>query len=75
MALIPKVKTCGMGGIPGQGIGSGVWEDKLSPRGEYQSGKLPSGGFNPVWNFKNNQPNDYFSRKNSPTSGGGKKVY
>jgi len=52
-----------------------VWEDKLSPRGEYQSGKLPSGGFNPVWNFKNDQPNDYFTRKNSPTSGGGKKVY
>jgi hypothetical protein len=75
MALIPKVKTCGMGGIPGQGIGSSVFGDKLSQRGEYQSGKLPVGGFNPVFNFKNDKPNDYFSRKFSPTSGGGKKVY
>jgi len=75
MALIPKIKPCGAGGIPGQGIGSGMFEDKLSRRGEHQSGKLPSGGFNPVWNFKNDQPNDYFTRKFSPTSGGGKKVY
>jgi len=75
MALIPKIKPCGAGGIPGQGIGSGMFEDRLSRRGEHQSGKLPSGGFNPVWNFKNDQPNDYFTRKFSPTSGGGKKVY
>ena len=75
MALIPKIKPCGAGGIPGQGLGSGVSEGKLSKRGEHQSGKLPSGGFNPVWNFKNDQPNDYFTRKFSPTSGGGKKVY
>ena len=73
MALIPKIKPCGS--IPGQGIGSGMFEDRLSRRGEHQSGKLPSGGFNPVWNFKNDQPNDYFTRKFSPTSGGGKKVY
>jgi hypothetical protein len=72
MALIPKIKT---GGIVGQGIAPNVFENRLSPRGEYQSGKLPSGGFNPVWNFKNNEPNDYFTRKQSPTSGGGKKVY
>jgi len=50
-------------------------KSKLSRRGEHQSGKLPSGGFNPVWNFENDQPNDYFTRKFSPTSGGGKKVY
>jgi hypothetical protein len=50
-------------------------EGNLCPRGEHTSGKLPSGGFNPVWNFKNNEPNDYFTRKFSPTSGGGKKVY
>jgi hypothetical protein len=72
MALIPKINNSG---VVGQGIGSNVFENKLSPRGEYQSGKLPSGGFNPVWNFKNNEPNDYFTRKQSPTSGGGKKVY
>jgi len=28
-----------------------------------------------VFNFKNNTPNDFLTRKNSPTSGGGKKVY
>jgi hypothetical protein len=27
-----------------------------------------------VWNFSG-KPNDYFNRKQSPTSGGGKKVY
>lgn len=75
MALIPKVKSVSCNSVPGQGIGSGVWGDKLSQRGEYQSGKLPMGGFNPVFNFKNDQPNDYFARKFSPTSGGGKKVY
>lgn len=75
MALIPKVKSVSCDSLPGQGIGSGVIEGKLSRRGEYESGKLPSGGFNPVWNFKNNQPNDYFTRKQSPTSGGGKTVY
>jgi len=48
-------------------------EGKLSSRGEFECGKLPSGGFNPVWNFKNNEPNDYFTRKFSPTSGGSKK--
>jgi hypothetical protein len=43
--------------------------------GEFTPGKLPAGGFQAVWNFKNNQPNDYFTRKESPTSGGGGKVY
>ena len=71
MSIIPKVKTV----KSVERIGTGLTQDRLSPRGEYQSGKLPSGGYNPVWNFKNNQENDYFSRKESPTSGGGNKVY
>jgi hypothetical protein len=71
MSYIPKVKTTS---VVAQ-AGTGLIENKLSPRGEFTPGKLPSGGFNPVWNFKNNQPNDYFTRKQSPTSGGGKKVY
>ena len=71
MQYIPKVKTTSVVAA----VSSGMIEDKLCPRGEHTSGKLPSGGFNPVWNFKNNQPNDYFTRKQSPTSGGGKKVY
>lgn len=71
MNMIPKVKT-----VKCQPqIGTGITEDRLSSPGEYQSGKLPSGGFQSVWNFKNGQTNDYFSRKSSPTSGGGKKVY
>lgn len=69
MQYIPKVKTVKVVG----GISSGMIEDKLCPRGEFSPGKLPSGGFNPVWNFKNNEPNDYFTRKLSPTSGGSKK--
>jgi len=71
MNMIPKVKTtkcCA-------DIGTGITQNRLSSPGEYQSGKLPSGGYQPVWNFKNNQPNDYFTRKESPTSGGGNKVY
>lgn len=71
MSYIPKVKTTT---VVAQ-VGTGLIEDKLSRRGEFTPGKLPSGGFNPVWNFKNNEPNDYFTRKQSPTSGGGKKVY
>jgi hypothetical protein len=69
MQYIPKVKTAKVV----IGVSSGMLEGKLSNRGEYESGKLPSGGFNPVWNFKNNEPNDYFTRKQSPTSGGSKK--
>jgi len=69
MQYITKVKTVKVVG----GISSGMIEDKLCPRGEFSPGKLPSGGFNPVWNFKNNEPNDYFTRKQSPTSGGSKK--
>jgi hypothetical protein len=69
MQYIPKVKTVKVVA----GISSGMIEDKLCPRGEFSPGKLPSGGFNPVWNFKNNEPNDYFTRKQSPTSGGSKK--
>ena len=71
MKFIPKVKTTKCVAD----IGTGIVENRLSPPGEYQSGKLPAGGFQSVWNFKNDQPNDYFSRKSSPTSGGGKKVY
>ena len=71
MNMIPKVKTTKVS----VQIGTGITEGKLCPPGEHYSGKLPAGGFQSVWNFKNNQPNDYFSRKESPTSGGGKKVY
>ena len=71
MKFIPKVKTVKCN----PEIGTGIIENRLSSPGEYQSGKLPAGGFQAVWNFKNNQPNDYFTRKQSPTSGGGKKVY
>ena len=69
--MIPKVKTTKLS----VQIGTGITEGKLCPPGEHYSGKLPASGFQSVWNFKNNQPNDYFSRKESPTSGGGKKVY
>ncbi|NBT59682.1 hypothetical protein EBT16_12950 [bacterium] len=71
MGIIPKVKTTKVK----LEVGTGITQDKLSARGEFSPGKLPMGGFNPVWNFKNDQPNDYFTRKESPTSGGGGKVY
>jgi hypothetical protein len=71
MKFIPKVKSVKC--VPE--IGTGLIQNRLSSPGEYQSGKLPAGGFQAVWNFKNDEPNDYFSRKSSPTSGGGKKVY
>ena len=64
MNMIPKVKTVKC--VPQ--IGTGITQDRLSSPGEYQS-------FQAVSNFKENQPNDYFTRKESPTSGGGKKVY
>ena len=71
MKFIPKVKS-----VKGCAeIGTGLIQNRLCPPGEHQSGKLPAGGFQAVWNFKNDEPNDYFSRKMSPTSGGGKKVY
>jgi cephalosporin hydroxylase len=71
MKLIPKVKTVSSYAE----VGTGVIENKLCVPGEYTPGKMPAGGFQAVWNFKNDQPNDYFTRKMSPTSGGGKKVY
>ena len=71
MKFIPKVKSTKCVAE----VGTGMFESRLSPPGEYQPGKLPAGGFQSVWNMKNDQPNDYFSRKQSPTSGGGKKVY
>ena len=71
MGIIPKVKTTKLK----MDVSTGITQDKLCPRGEFSPGKLPSGGFNPVWNFKTDQPNDYFTRKESPTSGGGGKVY
>ena len=71
MGIIPKVKTTKLK----MEVGTGITQDKLSTRGEFSPGKMPSGGFNPVWNFKNDQPNNYFTRKESPTSGGGGKVY
>ena len=71
MDMIPKVKSVKCNAQ----IGTGIIQNKLSSPGEFIPGKLPAGGFQAVWNFKNNQPNDYFTRKESPTSGGGKKVY
>jgi hypothetical protein len=71
MDMIPKVKYV----KKTVQIGTGITQDRLSTPGECPIGKLPAGGFQSVWNFKNNQPNDYFTRKESPTSGGGKKVY
>jgi len=70
MKFIPKVKTVKCS----PEIGTGLIQNRLSSPGEYQSGKLPP-GYQSTWNFKIDQPNDYFSRKMSPTSGGGKKVY
>ena len=71
MSIIPKVKT-----VKGtMQIGTGITQNRLSSAGEYESGKLPAGGFQSVWNFKSGKPNDYFTRKESPTSGGGNKVY
>jgi hypothetical protein len=71
MKLIPKVKTVSTVAE----VGTGVMQNKLCVPGQYTPGKMPAGGFQAVWNFKNDQPNDYFTRKLSPTSGGGKKVY
>lgn len=71
MHFIPKVKTVKTVAE----VGTGIIENKLCVPGQYTPGKMPAGGFQAVWNFKNNQPNDYFTRKQSPTSGGGKKVY
>ena len=70
MSLIPKVKTISCM----DKIGTGITQNRLSSPGEYQPGKLPP-GYQSVWNFKMDQKNDYFTRKESPTSGGGKKVY
>ena len=71
MDMIPKVKSVRTVAQ----IGTGVIQNKLCVPGEFTPGKLPAGGFQSVWNFKNNVPNDYFTRKESPTSGGGGKVY
>lgn len=71
MNIIPKVKTTKLS----MQVGTGLLEDKTSTRGEYTPGKLPSGGFNPVWNFKQDKPNDWMSRHQSPTSVKEKKVY
>jgi hypothetical protein len=68
--FIPKVKT-----VKVQAEVCSSAQDRMSPRGEFEPGKLPMGGFNPVWNFKTDQPNDYLTRKQSPTTGGGGKVY
>lgn len=54
-------------------VSYGSGDGKLSQRGEMPSGKLPVGGFNPVFSFKS-QRNTYATRCYSPTSGGGKKV-
>jgi len=68
--FIPKVKT-----VKVQAEVFSSAQDRMCPRGEFSPGKLPMGGFNPVWNFKTDQPNDYLTRKQSPTTGGGGKVY
>lgn len=68
MMIIPKVKA-----VKGVGeVGTGIIQDRLCPPGEYTPGKMPA-GFQGVWNFKNNQTNDYFTRKMSPTSPGEKR--
>lgn len=68
MMMIPKVKS-----VKGVGeIGTGVTQGRLSAPGEFVPGKLVP-GFQGVWNFKAGQPNDYFTRKESPTSPGEKK--
>jgi len=68
MKIIPKVKS-----VKGMGeVGTGMLMDKLSAPGEFVPGKLVP-GFQGVWNFKNDQPNNYFTRKESPTSPGEKK--
>jgi hypothetical protein len=71
MEMIPKVKTTKLQAQ----VGTGITQNKMCVPGEFIPGKLPAGGFQSVWNFKNNVPNDYFTRKESPTSGGGGKVY
>jgi hypothetical protein len=71
MKFIPKVKTVKTVAE----VGTGIIESRLCVPGQFTPGKMPAGGFQSVWNFKNDQPNDYFTRKMSPTSGGGKKVY
>ena len=53
---------------------SGGGAAKCSARGQMPSGKMPCGGYNPVFSFKS-QANTYATRTDSPTSGGGKKVY
>jgi hypothetical protein len=45
----------------------------MNAPGDFKPGTCTQ-GFTPVWNFSG-KPNDYFNRKQSPTSGGGKKVY
>ncbi len=71
MKFIPKVKTVSKTAE----IGTAIIQNKVCAPGEFTPGKMPAGGFQSVWNFKIDEPNDYFTRKMSPTSGGGKKVY
>lgn len=68
MMLIPKVKS-----VSGMGeVGTGVTQNRLCSAGDFTPGKLVP-GFQAVWNFKQGQPNDYFTRKESPTSPGAKR--
>lgn len=71
MKIIPKVKTVKLG----CDVGTGITQGRLISAGDFKPGMLPSGGYQSVWNFKEGKPNDYFTRKESPTSGGGKQVY
>jgi hypothetical protein len=61
VVTVSSVSSSYMGGKP------------MSAPGEFKPGTCTQ-GFTPVFNFSG-KPNDYFNRKQSPTSGGGKKVY
>jgi len=45
MGIIPKVKTTKVR----VEVGTGITQDKLSPRGEFSPGKMPSGGGGKVY--------------------------
>ena len=68
MMFIPKVKS--VSGVAE--VGTAMIQNRTCSPGDFTPGKLPS-GFQGVWNFKQGQPNDFFTRKESPTSPGEKK--
>ena len=66
MKIIPKVKSVTT--MPDDCYG----DSRFSSPGDSPIGKLPRGGFQSVWNFSG-KPNDYMTRRHSPTSPGEKK--